>query len=515
MPQPQVIILEKEPTVGEWLLQHLMQIGVAARWVPTVADLLSESETAAPVICLVGLRPPVAQALALIADLTQEPRFAQTSFILMGPLQYKHAAFEAGADDYLITPPDVIELRKRVRLYLDRASLEARVVAETRITQEMTNLGETLSGGDNAGPMDEESITLLEHAAALAAERDLLEHMLHHIPFPVAMVTPQGLTRATNPIWESTFGATPPNSRLSIGWPPATTDDDVTRALTQTIDAAQAWHGEVSLALSATQARYFTLAITPVLDAAGDLDSFVLICVPVEEQKALDEVKARFISDAANEMRTPVTNIKMRHYLLKEAPEAQRATHLQAMELETERLQRLVDALLELSRMDTGLVQMTYAPVNLTRLVDEALIRYAPGADARQITLRRGPEVTLPPVSADAKQLARALGIVIENALNHTPAGGRVEVHLGEESWSGGTYATLQVRDTGMGIAKDALPHVFDRFFRSDRARDAGIRGVGLGLAIAQEIIARHQGTITVESVLDRGSMFTIWLPLS
>ncbi len=509
----QVFILEKETTVGEWLLQHLTQIGVEALWIPSVANLLSHADDAAPVICLVGLRPPVAQALSLIADLTQEPRFAQTAFILMGPLQYKHAAFEAGADDYLITPPDVIELRKRVRLYLDRANLEARVVAETRISQEIDALSSDLSAGERAGPTTEESVSLLEHAAVLTSERDMFEQTLHYTPYPLALVTPNGNARYVNPAWKQTFGDSPPGAPLNTGWPPITTDPDITRALAAAIQVPDVWQGDVCLA-SAIPQRDFAMSVTPIFDAANDLSGFVIVCADIRDRKTREAMQTHFIVNATNELRTPVTNIKLRQYLLQEASEDQRPMHLLALEQETDHLQRLLDALLELSRMDASLVTLERKPVNLNRVLDEAVTRYTPTAETRDIRLTHTHHDTLPPTLIDARYLAQALGAVIENALLHTSSGGRVDIRLGSEAWSGGNFATIQVRDTGMGITADTLPHIFERFYRGDRARDRGIRGIGLGLAIAQEIIARHQGTIIAESVVDQGSMFTIWLPL-
>lgn len=512
-PRTQVIILEKDSTVGNWLLQHLTQIGVEALRVSNVADLLSQSEQTAPVICLVGLRPPVAQALTLITNLTQEPRFAQTAFILMGPLQYKHAAFEAGADDYLITPPDVIELRKRVRLYLDRAALEARVIAETRISQEMSAISDDLDVHESTGPMDEESVSLLEHAAALTSERDMFEQVLRHTSHPLALVTPEGSVRYVNPSWEQALGDNPRGKPLNTGWPPVTTDPAVTRALADALQKPDAWHGDVCIA-NITPQRDFAMTVTPVFDVANELTGFVIVCADIAARKARETMQTNFIVNATNELRTPVTNIKIRQYLLQEASVTQHPMHLLALEQETDHLQRLLDALVELARMDAGLVTLDRQPVDLNRVLDEAITRYSPTAETRGLRLTHSHHDSLPDARADARYLAQALGAVIENALQHTARGGRVDIRLGTETWSGGQFATFQVRDTGMGIADDALPHIFERFYRSDRARDRGIRGIGLGLSIAQEIIARHQGTITVESVVDQGSMFTLWLPL-
>jgi two-component system phosphate regulon sensor histidine kinase PhoR len=506
-----VYILDKDNAVGAWILNHLKEIGVEARWVPTVADLLSETEVHAPTVCLVAVRPPISLALSLITELTQEPRFAQTAFILMGPMQYKHAAFEAGADDYLITPPDVIELRKRVRLYLDRAELEMRVVAETRITQEIESLGPVTDPQDDP----DAPITLLEHAATMTRERNQFETILHSAGPAIALISREGKVEYVNPAWEKLTGiAAEAVVGQVIEWPPSAENGASTDAMARAIHEAAPWSGNVRYKLRSSQPLDVRLTITPAFDVDQDLIGFVMIQSDITEQRAMENLKARFLADAALEMRTPVTNIKMRQYLLRQAPPDQHPMHLQALERETERLSSLVESMLELSRFDAGLVQITTEPVDLNRLVDDAVVHYTSTAQDKGVTLAFKRDELLPPVLADPTQITRVIGIVVENAINHTPEAGHIEIRLGRESWTGGTYATLQVQDSGIGIAPEDLPHLFERFYRSDRARDSGIRGVGLGLAIAYEIMHRHNGDITVESQVNLGSTFTMLIPL-
>lgn len=273
---PQVTILERERTAGTWMRDQLARIGIPAQWVMTVADLFAVSEGCAPVVCLVGLQPPAEQVLSVIADLTQEPRFSQTAFIVRGPLQYKRAAFEAGADDYLVTPPDAIELRKRVRLYLSRAELEARLVAENSITQEMDAL--TGQGDADAGVAhDADPITLLEHAAALHQERHLLEQILLHAGSAIALVTPDGLLQYANPAWERLFAPVAPGSRPAFGWPPVASDEGTTRAIARAVSEAHAWQGEARFSLAAQRHIDLALTITPAFDASGEVEGYVLV----------------------------------------------------------------------------------------------------------------------------------------------------------------------------------------------------------------------------------------------
>jgi two-component system phosphate regulon sensor histidine kinase PhoR len=509
-----VFIMDKDTAVGGWVCRQLAQIGVETRWIATVAELLDSAEIQPPTVCLVSLRPPVGRTLALITDLTQEPRFASTSFILMGPVHYKHAAFEAGADDYLITPPDVIELRKRVRLYLDRAHLEARVVAETRITQEMETLSKLFLSPETDETLDEESVTLLEHTAALTKERNLFDTILRCAGEAISFVDADGLLRYANPAWETLIGQ---RRGMSVGggveWPPVSTDTAITQAIASAVAEQRPWQGEIRSSLPDGKSQDLALTINPALDASGDLMGFVVTHLDVAERKATEDARTRFLSDAANEMRTPVTNLKMRHYLLHEAPPEQRDMHLNALDREIERLSRMVDAMLELARLDAGAAQMVIEEMDPNRLITEAITRYHSAAEEKGVTLAGTYDETIAMLSADPVYLARALGILIDNAIQYTPESGHVEVRLGSEAWSGGAYVTIQVQDSGMGIEPDALPHIFDRFYRSDRARDGATRGVGLGLAIAKEIVNRHEGHITAESRINQGSIFTVWLP--
>ena len=506
-----VYILDKDNAIGAWILNHLKEIGVEARWVPTVSDLLSETEIHAPTVCLVAVRPPITLALSLITELTQEPRFAQTAFILMGPMQYKHAAFEAGADDYLITPPDVIELRKRVRLYLDRAELETRVVAETRITQEIESLGPSMEAQDDP----DAPITLLEHAATMTRERNQFETILNSAGPAIALISREGRVDYVNPAWEKLTGIT---AETVVGqvieWPPGGENGATAQAMIKAIHEEVPWSGNIRYVLHNSQPLDVRLTITPAYDIDQDLIGFVMIQTDITKQRTLEDLKARFLADAALEMRTPVTNIKMRQYLLRQAPPDQHPMHLQALERETERLSSLVESMLELSRFDSGLVLITPEPVDLNRLAGDIVIHHTSTAQDKGVTVGFKRDETLPPVLADPAQITRAIGILVDNAIKHTPEAGHIEVRLGRESWTGGTYATLQVQDTGIGIAPEDLPHIFERFYRSDRARDSGIRGVGLGLAIAYEIMQRHNGDITVESQVNLGSTFTLLLPL-
>ena len=508
-----VTILDKDQSVGDWLLTQLNQRHIGAQWLPTATDLLVESEKNAPIVCLVALRPPVAQALSLITNLRQEPCFAKTAFILMGPTHYKRAGFEAGADDYLTTPPDVIELRKRVRLYLDRAELKARVVAETRITQEMDAISNVLTASQPSP--DQDTMTLLEHVDTLTQERNRYDMVLAHVAEAIAFVAADGTLLYANPTWETLIGNT---LDIRVGqalvWPPITDHPIANQDIADAIEHQLPWEGDVTFTLPDGERLNLAMSIHPALTANNELAGFVVTQQDITQRRATESLKTQFWSDAAVEMRTPVTNIKMRQYLLAQAPEDQRPTHLQALKRAAERLSNLVESMLELSRLDSGMVELQCEATDLNRLLSEAAIRYGPSAKNKGVTLGTTRDDSVSPVEADQAHIARALGILIENAIQHTPEGGQLEVCLVPEARNGGEFLTIQVVDTGMGITPDTQPHIFERFYRGERTRELGIQGAGLGLSIAQEIVALHNGHITVESAVNEGCTFTIWLPV-
>jgi signal transduction histidine kinase len=171
---------------------------------------------------------------------------------------------------------------------------------------------------------------------------------------------------------------------------------------------------------------------------------------------------------------------------------------------------RLVSSLLTLARADAGQIPPAVEPVDLAELVAGAVEQVRPLADERGVELgvASGPAVTL---QADEDLLLQLLLNLLDNAVKYTPSGGRATV--GWDAKDG--QAELWVRDTGAGIAGEHLPHVFDRFYRVDKARSRAQGGVGLGLSICRWIAEAHGGSISVQSSPGQGATFTVTLPLA
>jgi len=218
----------------------------------------------------------------------------------------------------------------------------------------------------------------------------------------------------------------------------------------------------------------------------------------------------RFVSDASHELRTPLSIIRGEAdvALSNERSPAEYREALAVILDESRRLSRLVDDLLNLARADAGRVKLRSEEFYLNDLLTECCRSAQSLASARGVSLvcRPGGDA---PFRGDEELLRRLVMNLLDNAIRHTPSGGRVAVSLD----AGDSQMRLRVSDTGSGIAAEALPHLFERFYRGDRARSRQDGGFGLGLAIVKWIAESHGGTVAVESTVGAGSTFTVSLP--
>jgi heavy metal sensor kinase len=218
----------------------------------------------------------------------------------------------------------------------------------------------------------------------------------------------------------------------------------------------------------------------------------------------------QFTADASHELRTPLTVIKGQiEVALQRERDPQAYRHvLQAVNEEVDRMIRLVGSLLTLARADAGQIPITFEPVSLRDVVGAAIEQVQPLASRRRVDLQISPSrpVTL---RADDDLILQLLLNLLDNAVKYTAAGGHVTV-----GWNAnGRDVELWVRDTGSGIAREHLPHLFDRFYRVNKARSRAEGGTGLGLSICRWIAEAHGGSISVESAPGQGTTFRIALP--
>ncbi|MCX6627373.1 MAG: ATP-binding protein, partial [Candidatus Solibacter sp.] len=217
----------------------------------------------------------------------------------------------------------------------------------------------------------------------------------------------------------------------------------------------------------------------------------------------------QFTQDASHELRTPLTLIRATAELAlrREREPAEYRASLRQVVSEAERMTVLTESLLTLARADTHGMDMALTATDLSLLVNSVVEQNAARALEKGVTLRARSAAQSAVAAADAAGLRRVLMILVDNALKHTPSGGAITLSTAAV----GRSVMLAVEDTGDGIAADAMPHLFERFYRADEARGSG-NGFGLGLAIAQAIARAHGTSITVESSPGAGARFSLTL---
>jgi len=232
----------------------------------------------------------------------------------------------------------------------------------------------------------------------------------------------------------------------------------------------------------------------------------------LERLQSVLEAQRRFMADAAHELKTPLTVIKgnVEVTLVKERSTEEYREVLIGNLAQVERLIALIRPLLTLARFAGEHPPIHLQPFALEPLLKELTSELGVLAEDRKITLTLDAH-PVPPVMGDEGWLRQLLLNLLDNALRYTPSGGTVTVLLGH----GGEQVVITVKDTGQGIAPEHVPHLFERFYRAEQARDRDSGGSGLGLAIVKEIVAAHGGTVRVESNVGKGSVFTVALPVA
>ncbi|MCA1628070.1 MAG: heavy metal sensor histidine kinase, partial [Acidobacteria bacterium] len=218
----------------------------------------------------------------------------------------------------------------------------------------------------------------------------------------------------------------------------------------------------------------------------------------------------RFSADASHELRTPLTVLRGELEAVAQEPQltAEMREMIGSALEETERLVKIVESLLVISRLDAGEARMERARFDLAELTATTVEQLRLLAEDKGLTLVSNASERVE-VEGDRARLKQVVVNLVDNAIKYTPAGGRVEVRVTREEG----HALLEVKDTGVGVPKEALPHIFERFYRVDRARSRAVGGTGLGLAIVKSICTAHGGQVRVESAENNGSRFEVQLP--
>ncbi len=261
--------------------------------------------------------------------------------------------------------------------------------------------------------------------------------------------------------------------------------------------------------------RVFDVTLACVENHKGEVGAVVTILHDLTRVREISQMKSDFVSKASHELRTPLSSIRAYVEMLVDGEaedEASRREFYKIIQNETDRLGRLIDNMLNISRIEAGIVQIEREHVDIKALITRAIGTLEPQAREKDISLiTRVSEVDLS-VEGDSDMLFQVVLNLVSNGVKYTPAGGRVTVTADSENLT--RSVVLSVADTGLGIPPDAIPKIFDKFYRVENYKRVA-KGTGLGLSLCKHIVETlHQGKIGVQSELGMGSKFWVTIPM-
>jgi two-component system phosphate regulon sensor histidine kinase PhoR len=386
--------------------------------------------------------------------------------------------------------------------------------------------GESDPAGDAAPallPSIEEIADAARRLARSVSERGELvvrlrradEAIVERLPDPLVVLDDRGTALRANVAARALFGAAPGQTGdlAALLRHPALAD-----ALDQARDDGGA--REVDIALPVPVPRDLKVHAIPMDPPLADGGRMVLLLSDRTRERALERMRADFVANASHELRTPLASLIGFTETLRgpaqNDPEAQQR-FLGIMADQADRMRRLIDDLLGLSRIEITEHQPPTGRVDLSSLARAEAEAMAPILQARRAKLDMALAAGTVAAPADAEQLSQVLRNLLENAVRYGPEGAtvRVSVSVAERggAWPERPGVLLAVADHGPGIAKHHIPRLTERFYRVDRGRSRSAGGTGLGLAIVKHVVNRHRGQLRIESEEGVGSTFRVWLP--
>lgn len=366
---------------------------------------------------------------------------------------------------------------------------------------------------------------LRETLKEISSEKARLETVLVHMTDGIVAVDPSGAVLLMNNTARRMLGI-PERPEITVtepvSLPDLIRDAEAKRAIGLYISKIREENqglGVVDIRVPETEGserdrRVLRAYLAPVGTRESRRSGVVVVLHDISEEERLESLRREFVANVSHELRTPLAAIKSYVETLIDGAledEAVSRRFLDVVNQETDRMVRLVNDLLDLSRLEFEARNWEKKPVNLIDVVGSSVQKISPAAAAKGQTLESSlpPAHARAPVLADRDRIEQVLLNLLSNAVNYTPEGGRITVRTSQ----GDREFITEVEDTGIGIPEEDIPRIFERFYRVDKARSRQLGGTGLGLAIAKEIVEAHGGRIWIESVVGKGTKVTFTLP--
>ena len=256
--------------------------------------------------------------------------------------------------------------------------------------------------------------------------------------------------------------------------------------------------------------QFLKASFAPYGNKQGQREGVVVVLQDITEQKKLDDMRKEFVANVSHELRTPLTTIKSYTETLMEGALEEKdlaQEFLGIIDGEADRMAFLVRDLLQLTRFDNKQVRLDITEIDLNDFLSRMVRQSQIHAEAKQQTLTFTPYEKPVIIYGDRDRISQVVNNIITNAIKYSLEHASIRVYITEDQ----DYYKVSVKDTGMGISREDLPRIFERFYRVDKARSRAMGGTGLGLAIAKEIMESHQGKLTAESEYGKGTTMTMW----
>ncbi|MEJ0053999.1 MAG: PAS domain-containing sensor histidine kinase [bacterium] len=360
-----------------------------------------------------------------------------------------------------------------------------------------------------------------ERAQGIAEELEKFKLAVDGVSEHIVITDPEGIILFANPAAERITGFTraeilgkKSGSRELWG---GLMDTDFYRTLWQTIKVEKkTFSGEIKNHRKSGEEYDAHTVISPILDDEGGVEFFVAIERDITKEKEVDKAKSEFVSLASHQLRTPLTSINWYSEMLlgdEVAKTARRQDeYLAKIHAGSQRMVVLVDALLDVSRIELGTLQTELKPVSVTGLLGDVIGEQKPQIDAKRITVATDFPKQVPVLETDPSRVRMIFQNLLSNGIKYTPSGGRISISVSLED---SRNVRVVFSDTGYGIPKKDQDKIFTKMFRADNIKTKGEDGTGLGLYIVKSVLTALGGSVRFESEENKGTTFYVTLPLA
>jgi len=514
-----VLIVDNEESVLVTLEAVLKQEGYEVTAVGTGADALRAIREQRYDLLLSDLRIDEIDGLTLLA--AAQKRDSETVSILLTGYASLESAVQAlryGAFNYLLKPCNIDEMKLTIARGLEKKrlaeALRERVAELEEANQTIRTFSSQLEDKVKAA-----TAQLAERVDELQESRGRLNAVIDSMKDGLVVYGRDGRALLANTFMLALFGTTADKvlGRTAAQLAELTGEPSFEASTPELVLSAKRDEqlGEAAIfELDGPRRRYVRRVISPVIGAGSPLSGLVVVYQDVTDQKEVEQLKDDFLSIASHELKTPLTSIMGYTQLLNRrlTAESRRVGSddvIDVIENQCRRMKRLVEDLLDVSRIERGTLETAPAAVDLVSLVETAVEKFAPTSHGHELKVLK-PEGGVA-VWGDEDRLDQVLTNLLSNAVKYSPDGGRVEVRVTRD----GESAEVAVEDWGVGIPNDQQPRIFSRFYQAEgvvRSRRFG--GMGLGLFISKAIVDEMGGAISVESAVGKGSTFRFTLPV-